>query len=46
MNAKTKQETWWDNLSVEVKNSINKTLFYQKVLDVNIAYSKLGGFVY
>ena len=39
---KTVEQIWWDDLSKDVKDSINHSIFYQKILDVKDAYKRLG----
>lgn len=37
---------WWESLSAEVKDSINKSAFNKKILDVDTAYVKFGKVIY
>lgn len=37
---------WWENLSVEVKDSISKCIFNKKIVDIDEAYVKFGKVIY
>lgn len=37
---------WWEDLSTDVKDSINKSAFNKKILDVDTAYVKFGKVIY
>jgi len=39
------KEIWWNSLSKEVQESINHSLFNQKVFDLDIAFEKLSKIV-
>lgn len=41
----SKQEIWWENLTQDVKDSVNKSIFYKEPFDLNLAYSKLALFI-
>lgn len=37
---------WWESLSTEIKDSINKSVFNKKILNIETAYKKLGKVIY
>ena len=42
---KTKEQIWWDSLTEDVKDSINHSVFYNKVLNIEKAYALLNMYI-